>query len=184
MTKVLAVTGYKSFELGIQSEKDPRIVIIKKALEKKLIGLLEEGLEWVIVSGQLGVELWCVEVCLDLQEQYNFQIGIIAPFEDQDSRWKEADQEKYQLLTMTVDYFNTLYQGGYKNPGQFKMKNQFFLSKADASLVLIDDDHPGSVKFYVEALEKESNHPMFTITPLDLEDIGRELQELAEFDAQ
>jgi uncharacterized phage-like protein YoqJ len=183
MTKVLTVTGYKSFELGIQSDQDPRVTIIKKALEKKLIGLLEEGLEWVIVSGQLGVELWCAEVCLDLQERYDFQIGIIAPFEEQDSRWKEPDQEKYQLLTMTVDYFNTLYQGGYKNPGQFKMKNQFFLSKADASLVLIDEDYPGSVKFYVEALEKETNHPMFTITPLDLEDTGRELQELAEFDS-
>ena len=46
-----------------------------------------------------------------------------------------------------------------------------------------DEDHPGSVKFYVEALEKETNHPMFTITPLDLEDTGRELQELAEFDS-
>lgn len=182
MTKVLAVTGYKSFELGIQKDQDPRVMIIKKALEKKLIGLLEEGLEWVIVSGQLGVELWCAEVCLDLQEHYDFQIGIIAPFEDQDSRWKEPDQEKYQLLTMTVDYFNTLYQGGYKNPSQFKMKNQFFLSKADASLVLIDEDHPGSVKFYYETIIKDTDHLTYTITPLDLEDIGRELQEMTAFE--
>lgn len=178
MTKVLAVTGYKSFELGIQSAKDPRIIIIKKALEKKIVSLLEEGLEWVIVSGQIGVELWCVDVCLDLKEQYDFNIGIIAPFEEQDSRWNENDKEKYQELVMTVDYFNCLYQGGYKNPSQFKMKNQFFLKKADASLILVDEDYPGSVKFYFDTVNNDNTHILYTITPLDLEDIGREIQEL------
>lgn len=177
MIKVLSVTGYKSFELGIRQEQDPRVTIIKKAIEKKIMTLIEEGLEWVIVSGQLGVELWCVDVCLALQEDYDIKIGIIAPFDEQDSRWKESDKEKYQSLMLAVDYYNSLYQGGYKNPGQFKMKNQFFLKKADASLILVDEDFPGSVSFYLDTLNKEDQHPRFYITPLDLEEVSRELQE-------
>ena len=61
--KVIAVTGYKPFELGIfktiiQSR------MYKKALRRKLTAFVEDGLEWVIISGQLGVELWAAEVVL------------------------------------------------------------------------------------------------------------------------
>jgi len=54
--KRLVVTGYKQHELGIFKEDHPAIGFIKKALETQLVALLDEGLEWVIVSGQLGVE--------------------------------------------------------------------------------------------------------------------------------
>ena len=36
----------------------------QKALHRKLTTFVEEGLEWVIISGQLGVELWAAEVVL------------------------------------------------------------------------------------------------------------------------
>ena len=36
----------------------------KKALRRKLTAFVEDGLEWVIISGQLGVELWAAEVVL------------------------------------------------------------------------------------------------------------------------
>ncbi len=43
--KVLHVTGYKSLELGIFKENDPKVHIIKAAIEKRIIQFLEEGLE-------------------------------------------------------------------------------------------------------------------------------------------
>lgn len=52
--KILAVTGYKSMELGIFKEDDERIKFIKAAIQKRLIGFIEEGLEWVLISGQMG----------------------------------------------------------------------------------------------------------------------------------
>lgn len=39
-------------------------------IKKKLIDLIEDGLEWVLISGQLGVELWAAEVVIDLKNQY------------------------------------------------------------------------------------------------------------------
>lgn len=56
--KILTVTGYKPMELNIFKEGDPRIAFIKAAIEKRLIYFIEEGLEWVLISGQMGVELW------------------------------------------------------------------------------------------------------------------------------
>ena len=69
MKRVL-VTGYKATELGIFAMKHPGIEIIKMAISKQLIRLAGEGLEWVIVSGQWGVEIWAAEVALELKQSY------------------------------------------------------------------------------------------------------------------
>ncbi|WP_430623164.1 SLOG family protein, partial [Bacillus velezensis] len=62
------ITGYKPHELGIFNDKHPGIAIIKKALEARLRTLLNEGLEWVIISVQQGVESWSAEVVLMLKK--------------------------------------------------------------------------------------------------------------------
>src|SRR5690625_5642377 len=88
--KILTVTGCKHMELSIFSEEDPRIEFIKKAIEKRLISFIEEGLEWVLISGQMGVEMWTAEVVLDLKETYDIQVGVIPPFENQESRDRKS----------------------------------------------------------------------------------------------
>lgn len=60
-SKVIYVSGYRSFELGVFKENDPKIQVVKNVLKKELHQLAEEGLEWVLVSGNLGVELWAVQ---------------------------------------------------------------------------------------------------------------------------
>src|SRR5699024_8349357 len=118
--KILTVTGCKLMDLGIFSEEDPRFEFIKKAIEKRLISFIEEGLEWVLISGQMGVEMWTAEVVLDLKETYDIQVGVIPPFENQENRWPESLQQKYQELTFTADFFQPIYNGDYKGRYQFK----------------------------------------------------------------
>ena len=52
--KTLYFTGYRSFELGVFQEKDPKIKIIKKVIKMSLLSYIEQGLEWVLISGNLG----------------------------------------------------------------------------------------------------------------------------------
>src|SRR5690242_15642689 len=88
--KTVLVTGYKASELGIFSLKHPGIGIIKKALKKQILALLEEGLEWVIVSGQWGVELWAAEAVLELKENgHELQLAVITPFLEQQENWSD-----------------------------------------------------------------------------------------------
>ncbi|MDP4164212.1 MAG: SLOG family protein, partial [Bacillota bacterium] len=83
--KVLAISGYKPFELGIFQKDHASVTYIKAAIKKELIPMLEEGLEWVLISGQLGVELWAAEVIFDLQIDYpNVKLGVITPFLEQE----------------------------------------------------------------------------------------------------
>ncbi len=74
MVSVLIV-GYRNFDLGIFNDKDPRIKIIKKAIQRDLTRLLEEGAEWLIFTGNLGFEVWALEVAKKLQQD-RFESGI------------------------------------------------------------------------------------------------------------
>ena len=48
--KSLYITGYRPHELGIFNDKHPGVAIIKAAIENQLRPLIEDGLEWVIIS--------------------------------------------------------------------------------------------------------------------------------------
>ena len=67
MFKTIYVTGYKSYELNIFKDDAPEINYLKQFIKHKLIQLIEEGLEWVLIQGQMGIELWTAEVVLELK---------------------------------------------------------------------------------------------------------------------
>ena len=69
MTSLL-ITGYKSFELGVFKDKDPKVNIIKKAIKRDLKRFLDEGVDWMIFTGNLGFEFWALEVAKELQKDY------------------------------------------------------------------------------------------------------------------
>ncbi|RKQ33948.1 SLOG family protein [Oceanobacillus halophilus] len=175
--KILTVTGYKPMEMGIFKENDPRVTFVKAAIEKRIISFIEnEGLEWVIVTGQMGVELWTAEIVLDLKETYDINIAMFPPFENQESRWPDPLKEKYQELTFVVDFYKPLYEGDYKGPYQFRAKNMWLIEKSDACLLLMDEEFPGSTKYFYDVAKKADGYEIFTITPTDLEDIVEELR--------
>lgn len=174
--KRLVVSGCKPMEINIFNEADERIEYIKSALKKRIIGFIEEGLEWVIISGQMGVEIWTAEVVLDLKEEYDIKIGMFPPFENQHRRWPEPLQEKYENLTFTVDFHQPIYKGDYKGPYQFKAKDKWLIEKTDGSLLLMDEEYPGSTGYFYEAAKEAENYPIYFITPFDLQEIVEEIQ--------
>jgi uncharacterized phage-like protein YoqJ len=134
LIKRLLVTGYKAHELGIFDDKHPGIMYIKKALEQQITSLVEEGLEWVIISGQLGVELWAAEVVLDLKIDFpDVQLAIITPFLEQEIKWKEEKQEYYRSILEEADFVSSVSKRPYEGPWQFKARNQFLLDHTDGN---------------------------------------------------
>lgn len=174
--KVLTVTGYKPMELNIFKEDDHKISFIKEAIKKRLLSFIEEGLEWVLISGQMGVEMWTGEVVLDLQKKYDIKIGVIPPFENQENRWPEPIQQSYQALVLAADFHKPLYQGDYKGGFQFKAKNDWFVEKSEACIILLNEDDPGSNRFFYDKAKRANNYPIYLITPSDLEDAVEELR--------
>ena len=78
--KTIYVTGYRAHELGIFNDKHPGIAVIKKALYDQLYQLCDAGLEWIVISGQLGVESWAAETVLELKKAIsNYKIFRYYP---------------------------------------------------------------------------------------------------------
>lgn len=166
-------------EMGIFKEEDPKIEIIKKTIKKRLISLLDEGLEWVILSGQMGVEIWTAEVVLDLKEEYDICLGITPPFLKQHTRWPEALQQKFELLCEEADFYQPIYQKEYEGPYQFKAKDQFLIDHSQGCLILYDEDTPGSPKYFLRLIRRyreRNDYQLFSLTPMDLEETVEDMR--------
>jgi uncharacterized phage-like protein YoqJ len=163
--KVVAVSGYKPNELGIFKQNHPAIAYIKLAIQKELKLRLEEGLEWVIISGQLGTELWAAEVVFELQLEFpQLQLGVITPFLGQEENWSETNKEWYESILAQADFIDSITKKKYENPWQFRLKNQFFVEKSDALLLFYDQEKEGSPKFLFETAMKYKEHNDYDIS--------------------
>lgn len=180
MLKRVAVSGYKPHELGVFNEENPGVRIIKKVLETQFRMLLDEGLEWIITSGQPGVEFWAAEVVLDLQEEFpHLKYAVMPPFLEQEKNWNETRKAQYEMITMHADFFRPLTKRPYEAPWQFVEKNRFLLRNTDALLLMFDEETGGSPKFIKEEADrfKDANdYQLFFITPDDLRIAAEEEQ--------
>jgi uncharacterized phage-like protein YoqJ len=185
MCKVLAISGYKPFELGIFQQDHPSVAFIKLAIRKKIIEMIEDGLKWVLISGQLGVELWAAEVIFELQLLYpDVKLAVITPFLDQEKGWNEKNQEWYETILAGADYIDSVSKRGYEKPWQLRLKNQFFIEKSDGLLLLYDQEKEGSPKYLYEMSKKvqQQSYPVHLITFYDLQNmIDDEMSRQAEF---
>ncbi|WP_018660309.1 SLOG family protein [Heyndrickxia acidiproducens] len=161
MGKVVAITGYKPHELGIFQLEHPAVHYIKKAIKKRLLELLDEDYEWVLISGQQGVELWAAEVVFDLQQDYpELKLAVLPPFEGQEEKWKDEQKEYYEMILTQADFTASISRQPYESPQQFRNKNRIFLHKSDCLLVLYDEEREGVAKFlYEEAKKYQVSHP-------------------------
>ncbi|MGM0873936.1 MAG: DUF1273 domain-containing protein [Bacillota bacterium] len=170
--KVLTISGYKSFELGIFKNDDQAVHYIKKAIEKSLVVLVEEGLEWVIISGQMGVELWAAEVIFDLQMQYSeLKLAILTPFLNQESKWNEANKEYYEFILSQADFVDSITKREYESPMQFRQKNEFLVNKSDGLLLVYDEEKQGSPKFLLETARKREESSSYCIGIINFSDL-------------
>ncbi|MCZ8521208.1 MULTISPECIES: DUF1273 domain-containing protein [Paenibacillus] len=181
MLKRVLVTGYKASELGIFSLKHPGIPIIKKAIRKQLLSLLDDGLEWVIVSGQWGVEFWAAETALELKgEGWALQLAVITPFLEPEENWSEDKQNSYRSVTGRADYVNSVTKTKYDGPWQFKEKDRFLLRNTDGLLLVYDEEQEGSPRFIREMAlkhaERVPGYRIVTVNALDLQSIAEEEQ--------
>lgn len=180
MIKVLTISGYKPFELGIFKKDHPSVLFIKAAIKKSLLPMIEDGLEWVLISGQLGVELWAAEVIFELQKEFpDLKLAVITPFLDQEASWNETNREWYESVLAGADYIDSVTKKGYEKPWQFRLKNQFFIEKSNGLLLLYDHEKEGSPKYLYELAvqyQKKRGFSIELITFYDLQMIIEEEQ--------
>ncbi|NHM74737.1 MULTISPECIES: DUF1273 domain-containing protein [Staphylococcus] len=153
MFKTMYVTGYKSYELNIFNESVKEVQYLKQFITHKLIGYIEEGLEWVLIQGQLGIELWTAECVIDLKSDYpDLKLGIITPFENHTEKWNDTNQLRYQHIIAHADFVRSVFERPYEGPHQFQAADQFMLDHTDITLLIYDEEQEASPKFFKRKL--------------------------------
>ncbi|HFI0345075.1 TPA: DUF1273 domain-containing protein [Streptococcus suis] len=162
-TKSLLIRGYTHTELGIFSDKDPRLAIIKLAIKQDLVRFLEDGVTWFVLTGQLGFEYWTLEVLEDLRlEGYGFQIATIFLFENHGEHWNEANQLKLQRFKQ-ADFIKYAYPR-YENPGQFRDYNQFLIDNTAGAYIFYDTENETNLKYLYHQVLKKEEYDRKTLT--------------------
>ncbi|KXT75271.1 DUF1273 domain-containing protein [Streptococcus sp. DD12] len=168
----LLISGYRSFEVGIFQDKDPRLAVIKKAIRRDLIQYLEEGVDWLIFTGNLGFDYWVLEVAKELQEDYPIALATIFLFENQGENWTESNQAKLAAFKQ-VDFIKYSFPH-YENPGQFVAYHQFLLENTQEAYFFYDAENETNFKhLYNRARAKEG----YSVRCLDFERLNDIAQE-------
>ncbi len=177
----LWVTGYRSYEIGTFGEKDPKITVVKYALEQVIRQQLDLGLKWVITGGQLGVEQWSVAVALSLKAEFpQLKVAMMYPFQQFGQQWQENNQAQLRQLAAQCDFVDSVSQAQYQGPQQLKNYQKFMLSHTDAALLVYDPDFEGKTRYDLQAIEQQQAtmpYPLTTIDMYSLQEYATEYEE-------
>jgi len=177
--KNLLVTGYRAHEIGIFDQKHKGIAYIKKAIESRLVPLVEEGLEWVITPGQYGVDLWACEVVIALKRRYpHLKLSIMAAYLNPEEKWKEERQQYFHDILKGVNYYGTVSNQPYNGVWQLKARDDLLLRKTDGILLFYDEDSgeasPKYMKMKAIKRRDEDGYQVIGITAEDVQSIADE----------
>lgn len=155
MIKRLFVTGYRSYELEIFSDEDDKYFFITEFLKTKLKQYIDQGLEWIVISGQLGVELWTADIAMLLKHDYpHIKIGILLPYQTYGDQWNEYHQHYLQKVLQGADYVNYTSQKPYQNGGQLSGNTSVILGHTDGALLIYDTSKEGKSEYVLEQIQQ------------------------------
>ncbi|MEE8823837.1 hypothetical protein LASUN_20430 [Lentilactobacillus sunkii] len=178
----LWITGYRSYELGIFKDDDPKRKVIDSVLKSEISQAIVDGMDWLISGGQLGIEQWSLEMGQGLKKEYpgEFQTSMMLPFAEFGNNWNENNQAKLQALKTKVDFSASVSDKPYQSPQQLRNYQEFMLSHTDQALLIYDLDNPGKSQYDYDKIKKfAENHPYpyKLITFDDLQSAADEYQE-------
>lgn len=144
------ITGYRSYELGILSDQDQRIEGLSRFLRKRELELLDEGYDWFIFSGQLGIEYYAFVEAIALKDEgYDLSLAVMLPYTNFGEQWSEKNQWKLNEYKEKADFVGFTSNEPYQTPQQLKQHTQFLLYATTGAVVLYDDEVTSKVKFFV-----------------------------------
>ncbi|WDT66589.1 SLOG family protein [Companilactobacillus crustorum] len=155
MIKNLWVTGYRSYELGIFKDNDPKAKVIQDFFIQSITNYAEDGTEWIITGAQMGTEQIIGKAVQEVQKKdYNIKHAVILPFAEFGNKWNENNQALLNVFLRNADYVNKISNLSYHSPRQLRVWQDFMLAHTDGALVFYDPESGGKPKYDYEAIKK------------------------------
>ncbi len=174
--KSIYVSGYRSFELNIFDQKDEKLFYLKEFLKDRLITYIENGVEWFIINGQLGIELWTGEVVIELQEEYpDVHLAVLLPYTGYGEKWNEGNKGLLERVILQADYVNYTSNKAYESPKQLNNNQIFSIRNTDGAFLIYDRINEaaadGSPKYIYRLIEKYQENTPYELNVVSFEEI-------------
>lgn len=167
--------------MNIFSPTDPKLTIIKQCLKNHLLSKMEEGLEWVITSGQLGTELWASEVAIQLREEgYALKVGLLLPFTDYGEKWKEPNKQVLDKIKTEADFTEYSSKQTYFSPRQFQANQEFIIRNTDCCLLMYDPEYEGKASYLLERIKQIQENRAYSCDMISFDTLEETAREEAE----
>ena len=148
---IITITGYRNYELGIFQEKDAKLAILYQFIKHSLRQLLENGGEWLIIGGNLGIELWSAKMAYELKnEGFDVKVAVFLPFKSFGENWKGYNQQLFEEVITQADYLNFVSHKEYESPLQLKNHSKFLIEHSNMLWAIYDREFPGKAQYIIQ----------------------------------
>lgn len=169
------VLGYSAFDLGLFSDKDPRLKLIKKAIRKDLEAMAADEVSWLVFTGTLGFEYWVLEVAQEMKTEYGFQLATIFAFETHGENWNEGNQMKLSRFKQ-VDFVKYAYPR-YEHKGQLRDYQQFLLENTNSSYLFYDEENETKLAYFYQKMKNQEDYFIKRLTFDQLNELAENFSE-------
>ncbi len=160
----VSFTGYRPAKLPFHGESDPLCISLKSRIYDKISELIEDGAGLFYSGMALGVDMWCAEAVLMLQEQYpDIKLTAIVPCKGQESKWRSADQQRYNDILSRCQ--QVIYVSQEYTDDCMHRRNRALVDICDI-LVAVYDGKSGGTKYTVDYARKKGRE-IHQISPVE-----------------
>ncbi len=153
-----AFTGHRPahFAFGY-NENHPDCIALKEEMRKEVIALIEVGVTTYYSGMALGVDIWGVELVLELKKEHpELELIAVLPCETQANRWSDTQRERYFSLLPSCD--EVIYVSRHYTPTCVLDRNRYMLDHAKHLLAVYDGrENGGTAHTVTYAKKKEHN---------------------------
>lgn len=154
MEYTVCFTGHRpqSLPCGFD-ENHPACLKIKHQLRRLIIGLIEKkNAAHFIAGAALGVDMWVMEIILELQASYpNITLEAAVPCRSQSERWSAEMRERYNRILSQCDSI-TFVSERYTRDCMMK-RNMYMVNHSDYVVAVWNGKPSGTGKTVRYAME-------------------------------
>lgn len=174
--KSILISGYRSYELNIFNQTDPKLKYLKEFIKDCIIRYIENGVEWFVITGQLGIELWAGEMVLEVREEYpEANLAVLLPFTGFGENWNEANKTMFEKIIHQADYVNYTSNKDYESPAQLKGNQIFSIRNTDGAFLIYDtmvgESADGKPKYLYDLILQYQENSIYELNLVGFEEI-------------
>ncbi len=159
-----AFTGHRPSKLSFGfDEEHEKCVKLKQVLREQIVTLIQSGVSTFLSGMDLGTDLWCSEIVLELKRHYpNIRLTAVKPCENQADKWSIELRERYFNALAVCDN-EILISTRYTDRCMLE-RDHYLVDNADCLLAVYDGHRVGG-KAYTVKYARAKEKPIFVIRP-------------------